>query len=98
MDLAANIGEVITVGMQGGDFVRARVWLDVRKELRHVVTIKPKGEATVVMRVKYAKIHHYCAVCSRLGHVKEECGSGEHSPGKERFGKWLLANTAWNRA
>jgi hypothetical protein len=84
--------------MQGGDFVRARVWLDVRKELRHVVTIKPKGEATVVMRVKYAKIHHYCAICSRLGHVKEECGSREHSPGKEGFGKWLLANTAWNRA
>jgi hypothetical protein len=74
------------------------VWLDVRKELRHFVTIKPEGEATVVMRVKYEKIPRYCDVCGRMGHVKEECSSREHCPSKEGFGKWLLADTAWNHA
>jgi hypothetical protein len=52
----------------------------------------------VVMRDKYEKIPRYCVVFGWLGHVKEECGSEEHSPGKEGFSKWLLADTAWNHA
>jgi hypothetical protein len=97
---AANVGEVISVELKvdGGDFVRVRVWLDVRKELTRFVTIRPEGEAPVVMRVKYEKVPRFCAVCGRLGHVQEECGSGVHSPGKIAFGKWMLADTAWNRA
>jgi hypothetical protein len=97
MDLAPNVGEAIIVDVQGGDFVRARVWLDVRKELRRFVTIKPEGEAIVVMRVKYKKNPRYCDVCGRMGHVKEECSSREHCPGKEGFGKWLLADAAPER-
>jgi hypothetical protein len=78
-DLAANIGEVISVDMSGGVFVRARVWLDVRRELTRFVTIKPEGAEVVVMRVKYEKIPRFCAICGHLGHVKEECGTGEHT-------------------
>ncbi|KAK1650403.1 hypothetical protein QYE76_068208 [Lolium multiflorum] len=96
-DLVANVGEVITVDMHGGDFVRARVWLDVRNELRRFVAITPEGEKPVVMRVKYEKVPRYCAVCGHMGHVKEECGSGVHSPSAEAFGSWMLADTAWNR-
>ncbi|KAK1619778.1 hypothetical protein QYE76_025295 [Lolium multiflorum] len=97
-ELAANIGEVISVEMSGGVFVRARVWLDVRRELTRFVTIKPEGADVVVMRVKYEKIPRFCAICGHLGHVKEECGTGEHTGVQEGFGKWLLADTAWNRA
>ncbi|KAM0874799.1 hypothetical protein ACQ4PT_037197 [Festuca glaucescens] len=96
MELAKNIGEVLTVDMLGGDFVRARVWLDVRKELTRFVTIKPEGETLVIMRVKYEKIPRYCEICGHLGHVKEECGTREHPSEKECFGKWLLTDTAWN--
>jgi hypothetical protein len=95
--LAANIGEVLAVDMTGGEHVRARVWLDVRKPIPRFVSIKPEGEAPIVKRVKYEKIPRYCSVCGMLGHVKEECGPGEHSPGKEGFGLWLLADTVWNR-
>ncbi|KAM0873893.1 hypothetical protein ACQ4PT_037777 [Festuca glaucescens] len=97
-DLAAKVGEVITVDMHGGDFVRARVWLDVRNELRRFVAITPEGEKPVVMRVKYEKVPRYCAVCGHMGHVKEECGSGVHPPAAEAFGTWMLADTAWNKA
>ncbi|KAM0864824.1 hypothetical protein ACQ4PT_043653 [Festuca glaucescens] len=101
--LAENIGEVVAVDMNGmglesGDFVRARVWLDVRKCLTRFVSFKPEGGTQVIMRVKYEKIPCFCAVCGFLGHVQEECGSGEHAPSAVGFGKWLLADTAWNRA
>ncbi|KAK1697430.1 hypothetical protein QYE76_014127 [Lolium multiflorum] len=73
-ELAGNVGEVITVDMHGGDYVRVPVWLDVRKELRRFVAITPEGELPVVMRVKYEKIPRFCVVCGRIGHVQEECG------------------------
>jgi hypothetical protein len=101
--LAGNIGEVILVDMNssredGGNYVRARLWLDVRKSLTRFVSIKPEGEAPVIMRVKYEKVPRYCSVCGLIGHVKEECGTGEHLPSEVVFGKWMLADTAWNRA
>ncbi|KAK1627625.1 hypothetical protein QYE76_001940 [Lolium multiflorum] len=92
-DLAAEVGQLLAVDMTGGDFVWARVWLDVRKALTRFVTIRPEGESPVFMRVKYEKIPKYCAICGFLGHVKEECGSGEHPPEAEGFGTWLLAET-----
>jgi hypothetical protein len=71
--LAANIGEVIKVDMNGvvpdvGEFVRVRVWLDVRKSLTRFVSIKPEGEPPVIMRVKYEKVPRYYAVCGFIGH------------------------------
>jgi hypothetical protein len=99
-DLAARIGDVITVDMRvdGADYVRARVWLDVRKELTRFVSIQPEGQPPVVMRVKFEKIPRFCAVCGFLGHTMEECGSGEHLPETLGFGKWMLADTPWNRS
>jgi hypothetical protein len=40
----------------------------------------------------------FFAVCGFLGHVQEECGSGEHTPEAVVFSKWLLADTSWNRS
>ena len=101
-ELAVKIGDVLVVDMsgsraEGGNYVRARVWLDVRKELTRFVTIKPEGEAHVVMRVKYEKVPRFSALCGFLGHVQEECGGGVHPAGLMNFGKWLLVDTAWNR-
>ncbi|KAK1695441.1 hypothetical protein QYE76_012138 [Lolium multiflorum] len=101
--LCASIGEVLMVdmnssGYEGGDYVRIRVWLDTRKSLTRFVSLKPEGEAQVIMRVKYEKIPRFCYVCGLMGHGKEECGTGEHSPSKEAYGSWLLVDTPWNRA
>ncbi|KAM0869057.1 hypothetical protein ACQ4PT_040922 [Festuca glaucescens] len=81
--VAESIGEVIQVdmngaGLDGGDHVRVRVWLDVRKCLTRFVAFKPDGGTQVIMRVKYEKLPRFCAVCGFLGHEQEECGSGEH--------------------
>jgi hypothetical protein len=101
--LARNIGDVVQVDMNGpgqdsGDYVRVRVWLDVRRCLTRFVSLKPEGGAPIIMRVKYEKIPRFCGVCGLLGHVQEECGTGEHTPEKVVFGKWLLADTPWNRS
>jgi hypothetical protein len=101
--LAGSIGEVLRVemngsGPEGGDFVRARVWLDVQKCLTWFVSFKPEDAAPVIMRVKYEKIPRFCGVCGLLGHKQEECGTGEHADGACGFGKWLLADTPWNKS
>ncbi|KAM0887405.1 hypothetical protein ACQ4PT_029062 [Festuca glaucescens] len=103
MGLAESIGEVVQVdmnasGLESGDFVRARVWLDVRRCLTCFVSFKPEGGVQVIMRVKYEKIPRFCGVCGLLGHMQEECGTREHMPEAVVFGKWLLADTPWNRA
>jgi hypothetical protein len=48
--------------------------------------------------VKYEKIPRFCAKCGFRGHEQEECGSRVHDPSDVMFGKWLLADTPWNRA
>nr|XP_051202175.1 uncharacterized protein LOC127315756 [Lolium perenne] len=101
--LAASVGEVITVDMNGtgldaGDFVRVRVWLDVRKSLTRFVSFKPEDGEQVIMRVKFEKVPRFCEVCGLLGHEQEECGSGVHKQEDMKYGKWLLADTPWNRA
>jgi hypothetical protein len=101
-NLATNVGEVISVELNPkgdfGGYARVRFWLDVRKELTRFVTINPECLPTLVMRVKYEKVPRFCAVCGFLGHVKEECGSGEHAQAAKAFGKWLLADTTWNHS
>jgi hypothetical protein len=98
--MASNVGEVISIDMRVdvANFVRIIVWLDERKELTRFVPITPVGEAPLVMHVKYEKIPRYYSLCGLIGHVREECGSAKHSPGKVAFGKCLLADTLWNRS
>jgi hypothetical protein len=55
------VGEVLAVdmnnmGLDGGDFVRVRVWLDVRRSLARFVSFKLEEADQVIMRVKYEKI------------------------------------------
>jgi hypothetical protein len=71
-DLAESIGQVIVVDMNGvgpdcGDFVQARVWLDVRKCLTQFVSFKPEEGRQVIMRVKYEKLPRFYAVCGFFG-------------------------------
>ena len=82
--------------MDGSNYVRVRVCLDVRKALTHFISIKPEGAALVITQVKYKKVPRYCAVSGLLGDVKEECDNRVHPPGSEVFGKWMLADTASN--
>ncbi|KAM0890519.1 hypothetical protein ACQ4PT_027005 [Festuca glaucescens] len=97
--MATSIGEVITVDMNGsgsdsGDYVRVRIWLDVRRSLTRFTSIKPEGEVPVIMRVKYEKIPRFFEVCGLIGHEQEECGTGVHAEADAKFGKWLLEDTS----
>jgi hypothetical protein len=99
--LAERLGEVLMVdmngaGFEGGNYVRVRVWLDVRKRLTAFVSFDPEGEAKVIMRVRYEKIPRYCGVCGLLGHEQDECGTGEHAQEAIKYGTWLMAESPWN--
>jgi hypothetical protein len=90
-NLAVNIGEVIAVDMnisggELGDFVRVRVWLDVRRSLTRFVSFKPEGDVPMIMRVKDEKIPRFCDVCGLLGHEKEECGWGSMTRARRAMG------------
>ncbi|KAK1683807.1 hypothetical protein QYE76_044655 [Lolium multiflorum] len=90
--LAERMGEVLTVdmngaGFEGGNYVRVRIWLDIRKKLTTFISFDPEGEAKVIMRVRYEKIPRYRGVLGLLGHEQDECGMGEHSPDAIKYGR-----------
>jgi hypothetical protein len=89
-----KVGKVIEVetAVQGiGNFVRARVKIDVRRSLARVVSLSRAGQREVY-HIKYEKIPKFCAACGLLGHTHFECGSGEHAEDQLRWGDFLKAN------
>ena len=58
-----------------GNFVRVRVKLDVRKVLVGFTTVSREGKQ--FYQIKYENLPKFCSVCGILGHIHEECGTGE---------------------
>jgi hypothetical protein len=76
-----------------GNFYRARVRVDVRKQLKRVVSII-RDSKRQLFYVKYERIPDWCAVCGYLGHTYKEHGDGIHSPDAMIF-KGLKAEYSW---
>ena len=81
--LASKIGEVQAVEQQSfdysGNYYRARLRFDVRKQLKRVVSIIRNSKRQIFL-VKYEKLPDWCAVCGFLGHTYKEHGDGVHPP------------------
>ena len=89
-----KVGKVIEVenDVQGvGNFVRARVKLDVREVLPRVVSLSRAGQREVY-HIRYEKIPKCCGACGMLGHTQLECGTGEHDKEKLKWGDFLKAD------
>lgn len=93
--MAARIGEVLELQIvlpNGfvGEFVRARVRLDVNKKLTRFVSFTKAGQ-TDFYQVKFEKLPVFCYNCGLLGHWHEECGTGEHNTDNMEWGLFILA-------
>ena len=68
-------------------FLRARVWLNLRKPLIRVVPITLKER--MMCLVQYEKLPSFCFFCGCMGHEVSECGDGRHPAEKCEWGDWL---------
>jgi hypothetical protein len=74
-----------------GNFVRAKVRLDVRKPLARFVSMSRGGEREIYP-LKYEKMPRFCGACGYIGHTHLECGTGEFDEDKLKWGDFLKAD------
>lgn len=89
-----KIGKVseVETSLQGiGNFVRARVKIDVRKALVRFVSISRGGQREFY-KFQFEKFPKFCGACGLLGHTHIECGTGEHDESKLKLGDFLKAD------
>ena len=95
-NMAQRIGEVMEVQIvlpNGfiGEFISARVKLDVAKKLTRFVGFT-KGGKTQYYQVKFEKLPVFCFMCGLICHWHEECGSGEHNMKDMEWGSFIMAS------
>ncbi|KAM0930961.1 hypothetical protein ACQ4PT_000661 [Festuca glaucescens] len=80
--LAGKVGQFVSAETPSddytGNYYRARVRIDVRKQLKAVVSIIRNSQRQLFL-VKYERLPDWCAVCGMLGHLYKEHGDGVHS-------------------
>jgi hypothetical protein len=89
-----KVGKVIEIQLDvkgDGNFVRAKVRLDVRKPLARFVSIS-RGGAREVYSIKFEKMPRFCGACGYVGHSHLECGTGEFEEDKLKWGEFLKAD------
>jgi hypothetical protein len=89
-----KVGKALKVvtDVQGmGNFVRAKIRLDVRKVLARFVSIVRGGQREIY-KIQYEKMPRFCGACGLIGHSHLECGSGEHDEDKLKWGDYLKAD------
>jgi hypothetical protein len=74
-----------------GNFVRARVKIDVRKTLERFVTIS-RGGKREFYKIQFEKFLKLCGACRILGHTHLECGTEEHDETKLKREDFLKAD------
>jgi hypothetical protein len=73
-----------------GNFVHARVRLDVRAPLARFVLVSRGGQREI-FSIKYEKMPRFCSACGR-GHSHLECGTGEYEETNLKWGEFLKAD------
>jgi hypothetical protein len=95
--LASKVGEFEAAEPQSfdytGNYYRAHVRIDVRKQLKRAVSIIRNSKRQIFL-VKYERLPDWCAVCGFLGHIYKEHGDGVHPPDALIF-KDLKADGGW---
>jgi hypothetical protein len=89
-----KVGKVSEVELNvhgAGNFVRARVKLDVRLPLARFVSMSRAGQREIY-QIKYEKMPRFCGACGMIGHLHLECGTGEFDEEKLKWGDWLKAD------
>jgi hypothetical protein len=89
-----KVGKVVEVqtDVQGaGNFVRARVRLDVRVPLGRFVSLSRGGQREI-FAIKYEKMPRFCSACGLVGHSHLECGAGEYEEANLKWGEFLKAD------
>jgi hypothetical protein len=89
-----KVGKVseVQIDVQGaGNFVRARVKLDVRIPLARFVSLSRAGQREIY-QIKFEKMPRFCGACGMIGHSHLECGTGEFEEDKLKWGDWLKAD------
>ncbi|XP_074298709.1 uncharacterized protein LOC141629634 [Silene latifolia] len=61
-------------------FARVLVDVDLSKELPKAVQINSPYRGTLLQKVEYEWIPHFCSVCKRVGHSKERCNTANPKP------------------
>jgi hypothetical protein len=94
--LASRVGEVVKVELKAalfgnGEFHIARVLLEADKPLMRIVSLSPKGSASLFVQVVFEKQPKLCDQCGLMGHVVLECGTGEFLDEQIQYGDWMLA-------
>ena len=87
--VAKKVGECIVVSVDDGKinstpFLRARVWLDLKKPLVRVVPITLKEKMRCL--VQYEKLPTFYFFYGCIGHEVVECGDGVHPKEKCEWG------------
>ncbi|KAK1660822.1 hypothetical protein QYE76_048981 [Lolium multiflorum] len=94
--LASKVGDFVAQEQPStdmvGNFYRVRVKIDVRKELKSVVSII-RAQKRELFLVKYERIPDWCSVCGMLGHLYKEHGDGVHDLAAQVF-RGLRAESA----
>jgi hypothetical protein len=94
--LASKVGDFVAQEQPStdmvGNFYRVRVKIDVRKQLKSVVSII-RAQKRELFLVKYERIPDWCSVCGMLGHLYKEHGDGVHDLAAQVF-RGLRAESA----
>nr|POE98201.1 uncharacterized protein CFP56_72581 [Quercus suber] len=99
--IARAIGTVIQVADPedddaGGEFLRARIVMDITKPLPRVSKLKSGGKQIGLVGLKYERLLNFYYWCGRVTHGERECevwlrGRGKLSRDDQQYGEWLRA-------
>uniref|UniRef100_A0A803L340 CCHC-type domain-containing protein n=1 Tax=Chenopodium quinoa TaxID=63459 RepID=A0A803L340_CHEQI len=78
------------------EFVRMKIWVDIRKPLRRGVLLATGPSSSKWIDMKYERLADFCFYCGRLDHTDRDCNFKEQDQEAEeltvfQYGPWLRA-------
>ena len=99
--IGSSIGKVVQVADLedddvGGEFLRARVTMDISKPLPRVSKLRSGGKQIGLVGLKYERLPNFCYWCGRVTHGEQDCevwlrGQGKLNRDDQQYGEWLRA-------